>query len=194
MTSMSDDEYARSPVARHMRGILTEIGENPDREGLLRTPLRVAKAYDFLTGGNQQDLTDVVGQGVFHEDCSEMVVVKDVEFYSLCEHHMLPFFGRCHVAYIPDGRIIGLSKIPRIVDMFARRLQNQERMTQQIAEALQRVLEPKGVGVVADARHLCMMMRGVGKQNSSAMTSCLTGSFRSDSKTRSEFLELVRSI
>lgn len=188
-----DEAYGKGPVAAHVRGILAEIGEDPDREGLQRTPLRVAKAYDFLASGYQKSLVDVVGQGVFHEECSEMVVVKDVEFYSLCEHHMLPFFGRCHVAYIPDGRIIGLSKIPRIVDMFARRLQNQERMTQQIAEALQEVLEPKGVGVVADARHLCMMMRGVSKQNSSAMTSCLTGNFRSDSKTRSEFLGLVRN-
>jgi len=143
--------------------------------------------------GYTHDLAEVVGQGVFHEDCSEMVLVKDVEFYSLCEHHLLPFFGRVHVAYIPNGRIIGLSKMPRIVDMFARRLQNQERMTQQIAEALQEVLQPKGVGVVADARHLCMMMRGVQKQNSSAMTSCLLGAFRSDPKTRSEFLGLVRN-
>ena len=170
------------------------IGEDPTREGLERTPFRVAKAYDELAHGYTQDLKEVVGKGVFHEDCSEMVLVKDVEFYSLCEHHMLPFFGRVHVAYIPNGRIVGLSKIPRIVDMFARRLQNQERMTQQIAEALQEVLEPKGVGVVADARHLCMMMRGVQKQNSSAMTSCLLGAFRTDSATRSEFLGLVRNI
>ena len=170
------------------------IGEDPTREGLERTPFRVAKAYEELASGYSQDLAEVVGQGVFHEDCSEMVLVKDVEFYSLCEHHMLPFFGRVHVAYIPNGRIVGLSKIPRIVDMFARRFQNQERMTQQIAEALQEVLEPKGVGVVADARHLCMMMRGVQKQNSSAMTSCLLGAFRSDSATRSEFLGLVRNI
>lgn len=174
--------------------LLARIGEDPTREGLERTPLRVAKAYEELTAGYSQDLKAVVGQGVFHEDCSEMVLVKDVEFYSLCEHHLLPFFGRVHVAYIPDGRIVGLSKIPRIVDMFSRRLQNQERMTQQIAEALQDVLAPKGVGVVADARHLCMMMRGVQKQNSSAMTSCLLGAFRSDPKTRSEFLGLVRHI
>jgi GTP cyclohydrolase I len=136
----------------------------------------------------------VIGEGVFHEDCSEMVLDKDIEFYSLCEHHLLPFFGRVHVGYIPDGRIIGLSKIPRIVDVFSRRLQVQERMTVQIAEAIQRTLEPKGVGVVADARHLCMMMRGVQKQNSSAMTSCLLGSFQTDSKTRSEFLAFVRGI
>ena len=141
-----------------------------------------------------QDVETVVGHGVFNEDCSEMVLVKDIEFYSLCEHHMLPFYGRMHVGYIPNGRIIGLSKIPRIVDVFARRLQVQERMTAQIAEAIQKTLEPKGVGVVADARHLCMMMRGVQKQNSSAMTSCLLGSFQTDSKTRNEFLAFVRGI
>ncbi len=138
-------------------------------------------------------MEEVVGGGVFEEDCSEMVMVKDIEFYSLCEHHLLPFFGRIHVAYIPDGRIIGLSKIPRIVDVFARRLQVQERMTQQIAQALEAVLGPKGVGVVAHASHLCMMMRGVQKQNSAAMTSCLLGVFRSDPKTRNEFLGLVRA-
>jgi GTP cyclohydrolase I len=173
--------------------LLKSIGEDPTREGLLRTPERVAKSFDELTQGSHQNLEDVVGKGVFNEDCSEMVIVKDIEFYSLCEHHMLPFYGRVHVAYIPDGRIIGLSKIPRIVDMFARRLQVQERMTSQIAEAIQEVLQPKGVGVVADAAHLCMMMRGVQKQNSSTMTSCLVGSFRSDPRTRSEFLDLVRN-
>lgn len=141
-----------------------------------------------------QEATDVIGQGVFSEACSEMVMVKDIEFYSMCEHHMLPFYGRAHVAYIPDGKILGLSKIPRVVDAFSRRLQVQERMTQQIAQALQDVLKPKGVGVVVDARHLCMMMRGVQKQNSSAMTSCLLGCFQSDSKTRNEFLAFVRSI
>jgi GTP cyclohydrolase I len=140
------------------------------------------------------DVADVIGKGVFHEDCSEMVLVKDIEFYSLCEHHLLPFYGRVHVGYIPDGRIIGLSKIPRIVDVFARRLQVQERMTQQIAQALQEALRPKGVGVVADARHLCMMMRGVQKQNSSALTSCLLGAFQTDSKTRGEFLSFVRGL
>jgi len=147
-----------------------------------------------LTRGYKQSVADVVGKGVFEEDCSEMVLVKDIEFYSLCEHHLLPFYGRMHVAYIPDGKIIGLSKIPRIVDVFARRLQVQERLTQQIAQALQDVLAPKGVGVVAHAAHLCMMMRGVQKQNSAAMTSCLLGAFRNDSKTRSEFLGLVRSL
>ena len=139
-------------------------------------------------------VSEVIGKGVFTEDCSEMVLVKDIEFYSLCEHHMLPFYGRVHVAYIPDGKIIGLSKIPRIVDLFARRLQVQERMTQQIAQALQDALKPKGVGVVADAHHLCMMMRGVQKQNSSALTSCLLGAFQTDSKTRNEYLSFVRSL
>ena len=176
------------------RRLLANLGEEPTREGLLRTPDRVARSLAELTQGRSQTVEEAVGEGVFHEDCSEMVVVKDIEFYSLCEHHMLPFFGRVHVAYIPDGRILGLSKIPRIVDVFARRLQVQERMTVQIAEAIQKVLSPKGVGVVADASHLCMMMRGVQKQNSSTMTSCLLGTFRSDFRTRSEFLGLVRSI
>jgi len=154
----------------------------------------VARSLQALTGGYAQTVEGVVGQGVFEEDCSEMVLVKNVEFYSLCEHHLLPFYGQVHVAYIPEGRIIGLSKIPRIVDVFARRLQVQERMTQQIAQALQDVLRPKGVGVVAEASHLCMMMRGVQKQNSAAMTSCLLGSFRDDPMTRNEFLGLVRSL
>ena len=188
--SHSDELGARRDIVEEL---LKSIGEDPNREGLLRTPERVAKSFEELTGGAKQKLEDVVGKGVFNEDCSEMVIVKDIEFYSLCEHHMLPFYGRVHVAYIPDGRIIGLSKIPRIVDMFARRLQVQERMTSQIAEAIQEVLQPKGVGVVADAAHLCMMMRGVQKQNSSTMTSCLVGSFRSDPRTRSEFLDLVRN-
>lgn len=172
--------------------LLRNLGEDPAREGLLRTPERVERAYAELTSGMKLSVAEVVGEGVFHEECSEMVLVKDIEFYSLCEHHMLPFFGRVHVAYIPDKKIIGLSKIPRIVDVFSRRLQVQERMTVQIAEALVDVLQPKGVGVVADASHLCMMMRGVQKQNSSTMTSCLLGSFRSDPRTRSEFLNLVR--
>ena len=174
--------------------MLKDLGEDVSREGLERTPLRVAKSLRELTGGMTQVVADVVGEGVFHEDCSEMVLVKDIEFYSLCEHHMLPFYGKVHVGYIPNGRIIGLSKIPRIVDVFARRLQVQERLTVQIAEAIQETLEPKGVGVVVDARHLCMMMRGVQKQNSSALTSCLLGAFQKDSKTRSEFLAFVRGL
>ena len=177
-----------------IRALLVNLGEDPDRQGLLRTPERVESSLAELTQGRAQTVESVVGDGVFEEDCSEMVLVKDIEFYSLCEHHILPFFGRVHVAYIPDGRIIGLSKLPRIVDVFARRLQVQERMTVQIAEAIQQVLQPKGVGVVADASHLCMMMRGVQKQNSSTMTSCLLGTFRSDFRTRNEFLGLVRSI
>jgi len=177
-----------------IRQLLENLGEDPGREGLLRTPERVARSFAELTQGRTQSVQQAVGEGVFHEDCSEMVLVKDIEFYSLCEHHMLPFFGRVHVAYIPDGKILGLSKIPRIVDVFARRLQVHERMTVQIAEAIQEVVAPKGVGVVADASHLCMMMRGVQKQNSSTMTSCLLGTFRSDFRTRGEFLGLVRSI
>ena len=177
-----------------IRELLVQLGEDVSRQGLLRTPERVEKSYAELTQGYGQSVDDVVGDGIFEEDCSEMVLVKDIEFYSLCEHHLLPFFGRVHVAYIPQGRIIGLSKIPRIVDVYARRLQVQERMTQQVAQALWEKLSPKGVGVVADASHLCMMMRGVQKQNSSAMTSCLLGSFRDDPKTRNEFLGLVRSI
>jgi GTP cyclohydrolase I len=177
-----------------VKNLLTQMGEDPEREGLVRTPERVARSLKELTSGYEQTVDEVVGQGVFHEDCSEMVLVKDVEFYSLCEHHLLPFFGRVHVAYIPDGKIIGLSKIPRIVDVFARRLQVQERFTQQIAQAIQDVLKPKGVGVVAHAYHLCMMMRGVQKQNSAAMTSCLLGAFRNDPKTRNEFLAFVRGI
>jgi GTP cyclohydrolase IA len=177
-----------------IRGLLRQFDADPAREGLARTPERVARSLEELTQGRHQTVAEVVGQGVFHEDCSEMVLVKDIEFYSLCEHHLLPFYGRVHVGYIPDGRIIGLSKIPRIVDVFARRLQVQERLTVEIAQAIQEVLEPKGVGVVADAKHLCMMMRGVQKQNSSAMTSCLLGTFQTDAKTRNEFLAFVRNI
>lgn len=154
----------------------------------------MARSYAELTAGMRQTVDEVVGSGVFHEDISEMILVKDIEFYSLCEHHMLPFYGRVHVGYIPDRKIIGLSKIPRIVDLFSRRLQVQERMTIEIAQAVQSILQPKGVGVVADGKHLCMMMRGVQKQNSATMTSCLLGSFQTDSKTRNEFLAFVRSI
>jgi GTP cyclohydrolase I len=183
-----------TPTSELIRQLLENLGEDPTREGLLRTPERVDRSFQELTQGSRQTVEEVVGHGVFEEDCSEMVLVKDIEFYSLCEHHLLPFYGRVHVAYIPDKKIIGLSKLPRIVDVFARRLQVQERMTVQIAEAIQQVLTPKGVGVVADAYHLCMMMRGVQKQNSSTMTSCLLGSFRSDFRTRNEFLGFVRSI
>ena len=180
--------------AELVRALLAHLDADPQRQGLARTPERVARALAFLTRGKEQTVAEVVGQGVFEDECSEMVIVKDIEFYSLCEHHLLPFYGRVHVAYIPDGKIVGLSKLARIVDVFARRLQVQERMTVQIAEAIQEVLRPRGVGVVADAAHLCMMMRGVQKQNSSTMTSCLLGTFRSDAATRSEFLGLVRNI
>ena len=187
---MSDQSDPIEPLVAQM---LKELGEAPGRDGLTNTPRRVSKAMRFFTSGYEQDPKALLNNALFDVEYDEMVLIRDIDFYSLCEHHMVPFFGKAHVGYIPAGKVVGLSKIPRIVDMFARRLQNQERMTQQIAEALQEVLDPKGVGVVADARHLCMMMRGVSKQNSSAMTSCLTGNFRSDSKTRSEFLGLVRN-
>ncbi len=176
-----------------IQAILEAIGEDPTRPGLRRTPERVERSMTEMTRGYSQSVTEVVGKGVFEEDCSEMVLVKSIEFYSMCEHHMLPFFGHAHVGYIPDGRIIGLSKIPRIVDMFARRLQVQERLTTQIAAALEEVLKPKGVGVVISASHLCMMARGVAKQGSHTVTSCMLGGFRSDARTRTEFLDLVRS-
>jgi GTP cyclohydrolase I len=172
--------------------MLVRVGEDPNREGLRRTPLRVAKAMDFLTSGYDMSLEDIVNEAIFEDCCHEMVIVKDIEFYSLCEHHMLPFFGKAHVAYIPDGRIIGLSKVARLVDMFARRLQVQERITNQIADAMMEVLTPLGVGVVLEASHFCMMMRGVGKQNSATVTSAMRGSFQGDARTRAEFLELVK--
>ncbi len=175
----------------HISGILGMIGEDPEREGLLKTPYRVAKAYRFLTQGYTMDIEAVLNGAIFEEDYNEMVIVKDIDFYSLCEHHMLPFFGKCHIAYIPNGKIVGLSKLPRIVDVFARRLQVQERMTQQIAEALQQALHPLGVGVVCEGRHMCMMMRGVQKQNSVATTSEMLGAFEANSKTREEFLRLI---
>nr|MBP9581653.1 GTP cyclohydrolase I FolE [Ignavibacterium sp.] len=163
--------------------LLIEIGEDPNREGLLSTPKRVAEAYEFLTKGYNQDIEEVINDAVFTEKYDEMVLVKNIDFYSLCEHHMLPFFGKVHVAYIPDGKIIGLSKIPRIVDVFARRLQVQERMTQQIADTLNKYLQPIGVAVVSEAHHMCMMMRGVEKQNSSATSSAMLGIFKDDAHT-----------
>ena len=169
------------------------IGEDPQREGLLRTPHRVAKAYEFLTKGYREDIKKVLNDAIFNEKYSEMVIVKDIDFFSMCEHHMLPFFGRAHVAYIPNGKIVGLSKIPRIVEVFSRRLQVQERLTQQIAETLFEALNPEGVGVVVEARHMCMMMRGVEKQNSLATTSAMLGVFREDVRTRGEFLHLIES-
>jgi GTP cyclohydrolase I len=174
-----------------IRALLEQIGENPLREGLQKTPQRVARMYEFLTRGYREDIKKVLSAAVFEEKYSEMVIVKDIDFYSLCEHHLVPFYGKCHIAYIPNGKIIGLSKMPRLVEIFARRLQVQERLTQQIADTLYECLNPDGVGVVMEARHLCMMMRGVEKQNSIATTSAMLGVFRDDVKTRSEFLTLI---
>ena len=176
-----------------VRTLLEEIGEDPNREGLVQTPRRVAEAYRFLTKGYSTDPKVVLNNAVFEEQVDEMITVRDIELYSLCEHHLLPFFGKAHVAYLPNGKIIGLSKIPRIVDIFARRLQVQERLTRQIAETIQDLLNPKGVAVVVECVHLCMTMRGVEKQNSVALTSCMLGGFRSDARSRSEFLNLVKS-
>ncbi len=173
--------------------ILLKIGEDPSREGLKKTPQRVAESYRHLLSGYSADPMQVLKKGIFHEKCDEMVICRDIDYYSLCEHHMLPFFGRCHVAYIPDNKIIGLSKIPRIVDIFARRLQVQERLTSQIAECLMEGLKPLGVAVVVEGLHMCMVMRGVEKQNSVAMTSSMLGVFRSDPATRSEFMNLTQS-
>lgn len=175
-----------------VRHLLEELGEDPTREGLEQTPARVWRSLCALTDGYGLEIGDVVGDALFAEEYDEMVMVKDIEVYSLCEHHLLPFFGRAHVAYVPDGKIIGLSKLPRIVDMFSRRLQVQERLTNQIADVLAEVLEPKGVAVVIEAAHLCMMMRGVQKQGAETITSAMRGQFKSDARTRSEFLELTR--
>ncbi len=176
----------------HYRAIIEALGEDPGREGLVDTPKRAARAMEFLTQGYRQDIAQIVNNAIFATSNNEMVIVKDIELYSLCEHHLLPFIGRAHVAYLPDGKVIGLSKIPRIVDMFARRLQIQENLTQQIGNCVQQVTGAKGVGVVVEAKHLCTMMRGVEKQNSSMTTSMMLGSFRDDPRTRQEFLELIR--
>ena len=173
-------------------GILEAIGEDPEREGLLRTPKRAARAFEFLTAGYRQSLDELVNNALFDSEASEIVLVKDIELYSLCEHHLLPFVGKAHVAYIPNGKVVGLSKTARIVDMFARRLQIQENLTMQVADALMKTLQPRGVGVVIEAKHLCMMMRGVEKQNSVMKTSCLLGVFKEDARTRSEFLSLLK--
>ena len=175
-----------------IRRLLEELGENPDREGLRQTPRRVTQALQFLTSGYDTDLDEIINGALFTVEYNEMVIVRDIDFYSLCEHHMLPFFGKCHVAYIPDGKVIGLSKLPRIVDAFARRLQVQERLTQQVAETIDTKVSPLGVGVVVEATHLCMAMRGVEKQNSVTVTSAMRGVFHGDARTRSEFLELIR--
>ena len=180
-------------IAASMEEVLRQIGEDPSREGLVATPMRAEKALRFLTSGYETDLDEIINGALFKEKSDGMVVVKDIEFFSMCEHHLLPFYGKAHVAYIPSGKVIGLSKIPRIVDMFARRLQVQERLTQQVAETIQQVLQPKGVGVIMEARHFCMMMRGVEKQHSGTVTSCMLGEMRSRKDTRDEFLALIRN-
>ena len=178
-------------IKKLTRSLLEEIGENPKREGLIKTPSRVAKAWDFFSQGYDANVQDIINGAIFEEDCSEMVVVRDIEFFSMCDHHMIPFFGRCHVGYLPNKRIIGLSKIPRIVDVFSQRLQIQERLTSQIAETLMDILNPIGVGVIMEGRHLCMQMRGVQKQNSFASTSSMVGQFRDSAETRNEFLSII---
>jgi GTP cyclohydrolase I len=178
-------------VATHMEEVLRALGEDPEREGLARTPERVETALRYLTSGYSKDVHQVVNGALFDVEYDEMVIVRDIEFFSMCEHHMLPFFGRMHVAYLPGEKVIGLSKIPRIVDIFARRLQIQERLTQQVAETIQELVKPKGVGVICEARHFCMMMRGVEKQHSGAITSAMLGAFRNSKETRNELLSLV---
>ena len=175
-----------------VRQMLVELGEDPEREGLIKTPHRVVKSWDFLTRGYRQNLEEVVNGALFEAESDDMVIVRDIEFFSMCEHHMLPFFGKCHVGYIPNGKIIGVSKVARIVDMFARRLQVQERLTTQISQALMSILDAEGVGVVIEAQHLCMQMRGVEKQNSVMTTSSMQGSFRRELATRNEFTRLIR--
>jgi len=178
-------------LEKSIKTILEQIGEDPNREGLKSTPNRVAKAYEFLTQGYTKNVQEILNGAIFNEKYDEMVIVKDIDFYSMCEHHLLPFFGKVHISYIPNGKIIGLSKIPRLVDMFSRRLQVQERMTQEIAETIQSSLQPRGVGVVVEAYHMCKMMRGVQKQNTNTITSAMLGTFKTDARTRSEFLDLI---
>jgi GTP cyclohydrolase I len=185
LTSASFEELAREMLIR--------LGEDPAREGLVRTPGRMHRAYDYLTKGYREDPDTLLKKALFTVNYDEMVIVKDIEMFSLCEHHLLPFFGKVHVAYIPNGKVIGLSKLPRLIEIFARRLQIQERLTTQIAETIQKAIEPQGVGVVIEARHLCMMMRGVEKQHSAAVTSSMLGCFRDEEETRTEFLSLIRS-
>ncbi|MCF8330140.1 MAG: GTP cyclohydrolase I FolE [Crocinitomicaceae bacterium] len=177
----------------HYRSIISQLGEDPEREGLQKTPERVAKAMKFLTNGYEINPDDLINQAIFHEEYSEMVIVKDIDVYSMCEHHMLPFFGKAHVAYIPDGKIVGLSKIPRVIDAYSRRLQVQERLTIEIRDCIQRTLEPKGVAVVIECCHMCMSMRGVQKQNSVTTTSAFTGLFLKNDSTRKEFINLVQA-
>jgi len=186
-------EPRNGELERLIRDVLKEVGEDPSREGLDRTPSRVAKAFRDLTSGYGQDARDVLNEALFTEEYDEMVVVKDIDFYSLCEHHILPFFGKCHVAYMPSKKIVGLSKIARLVEMFSRRLQVQERLTTQIAQTINEVLQPRGVAVVMEALHMCMLMRGVEKQNSKAVTSAMLGAFRNNAETRAEFMELIKA-
>ena len=192
MSAKPDHPAEPTPFQASVFRMLQDLDPSPEREGLRDTPRRVEKAFRFYTAGYQQDPKKVIGDALFEAETDEMVLVKNIELYSLCEHHLAPFFGKAHVAYIPGKKIVGLSKIARVVEIYARRLQVQERLTMQVAQALQEVLEPRGVGVVVEASHLCMMMRGVEKQNSSTVTSCLLGSFRKDERTRTEFLQLVR--
>ena len=179
-------------LSKLTKSLIETIGEDPNREGLIKTPLRVAKAWTYFSQGYSSNLDEVINGAIFNEECSDMVVVRDIEFYSMCEHHMIPFFGRAHVGYLPSGKVIGLSKIPRIVDMYARRLHVQERLTHQVANTLDKVLDPVGVAVVMEGRHLCMQMRGVAKQNSLASTSAMLGQFRKSSETRAEFLSIIQ--
>lgn len=187
------DDHKTELLSKHFQGVIETLGEDATREGLLKTPERAAKAMQFLTSGNAFDPDDIMAQAIFHEEYSEMVIVKDIEVYSLCEHHMLPFFGKAHVAYIPNGKIVGLSKIPRVVDAYSRRLQVQERLTLEIRDCIQRTLDPQGVAVVIEASHMCMQMRGVQKQNSVTTTSAFTGLFLSNDSTRKEFINLVQA-
>ncbi len=180
-------------IAAHMREVIRELGEDPERDGLARTPERVEKALRYLTSGYSANAKDIVNGALFDVNYDEIVIVRDIEFFSMCEHHMLPFFGKIHVAYLPDNKVIGLSKLPRLVDMFARRLQIQERLTQQVAESIQELISPKGVAVICEARHFCMMMRGVEKQHSGAITSAMLGAFRTQKETRNELLSLIGS-
>ena len=192
-TEQESEADHKSELLESLYGQIIEIiGEDPERQGLVKTPLRAAKALEFLTSGYHQDVNKILNEAIFDENCDDMVIVKDIEFFSLCEHHILPFWGKCHVGYLPLNRVIGLSKIPRIVDMFSRRLQVQERLTREIAEALEAALNPAGVGVVMEAQHMCMMARGVEKQASKMTTNTMRGAFREDSSTRAEFLRCVQ--
>lgn len=193
LKKVSETSLAAANTQDLLRELLVRLGEDPDRDGLMKTPERMQKALEYLTKGSKEDPNSVLTDALFDVSYDEMVIVKDIEMFSLCEHHILPFFGKVHVAYIPNGKVVGLSKIPRLVDIFARRLQIQERLTVQIAETIQDAIQPLGVGVVIEARHLCVMMRGVEKQHSSAVTSHMLGTFRSSDKTREEFLSLIRN-